>query len=284
MFHIPITDGADIRERIEFSHIIDDTADERTWKNDRNITLDNIKINVFVNGDFSLIVENMSFKPVYGDFCILPPRMLHYGRVIRKTKLDYYQIDIGVNAFDGIPGGHEMLSELSELYVGEDVFVRPSQSESKLLLDMTSRLEGAIARNDITLAFAYCVEVIAKMKELSKAGKKGVVRYLSPHTSSAVAYIEQNYHRSINIAEISEVCKISRSYLTRKFKEEIGVSVHDYVTNLRILKATQLLGEKSVAETAFLLGFCDSSHFISVFKKVFGMTPTEYIGANRRAR
>ena len=146
MFHVPILDRQDKRERIEFSHIIDDTADERTWRDNRNITLDNVKINIFVSGDFSVTVENMSFKPVYGDFCILPPRMLHYGRVIRKTKLDYYQIDIGVNAFDGIPRGHEMLSELSEMYVGEDVFVRPGESESKFLLDMTLRWRSRITK------------------------------------------------------------------------------------------------------------------------------------------
>ena len=284
MFHVPISDNADKRERIEFSHIINDSADERTWKNDRNISLENIKINVFISGDFSLIVENMSFKPVYGDFCVLPPRMLHYGRVLRKTKLDYYQLDIGLNAFDGIPGGHEMLSQLADTYRGENVFVRPAQSEAKLFLDIVSKLELAVAHKEMSLAFAYCIEAIAKMNELSRAGKKGVVRYLSPHISTAVAYIEENFSRPISIEEIAEVCKISRSYLTRKFKEEIGVSVHDYITNLRMLKATHLLGEKSVAETAFLLGFCDSSHFISVFKKVFGTTPTSYLSSTRYVR
>ena len=115
------------------------------------------------------------------------------------------------------------------------------------------------------------------MSEIYGKAERGVGGYLSKHTSRAVSYINEHYSGPITISEIADTCKVSTSYLSRQFKSEIGVSVHDYITNLRITKATNLLDKMNVAQTAAHVGFCDSSHFIAVFKKKLGITPSEYL-------
>ena len=54
MFHVPITKCADAARIIEFCHISNPSAHPGTWKKGKYISLDNVKINVFVKGDFSL--------------------------------------------------------------------------------------------------------------------------------------------------------------------------------------------------------------------------------------
>ena len=128
------------------------------------------------------------------------------------------------------------------------------------------------------IAFAATVEAVSKMCSLYQSSKNSVANFLSRYASAAISYIEENYFHPITVAEIADFCRVSSSYLSRRFKQEIGVSVHDYITNLRVAKAAELLKKMSVAETAAAVGFCDSSHFIAVFKKTFGTTPTRYLG------
>ncbi|MBQ8311294.1 MAG: helix-turn-helix transcriptional regulator [Clostridia bacterium] len=54
------------------------------------------------------------------------------------------------------------------------------------------------------------------------------------------------------------------------------MGVHEYLTRYRTVQASYLLKQHSVTEVSYLCGFCDSSHFIAVFKGYYGITPAEY--------
>jgi AraC-like DNA-binding protein len=54
------------------------------------------------------------------------------------------------------------------------------------------------------------------------------------------------------------------------------MGIHEYLNRYRVFKSTAHLTDHSVAEVAYMCGFSDSSHFITVFKKHMGTTPTGY--------
>lgn len=68
------------------------------------------------------------------------------------------------------------------------------------------------------------------------------------------------------------------NYFSSLFKKEIGQSTVNYITNLRISKAKELLEktDKSVVGIAELIGYNDSNYFFRVFKKNAGVTPQQY--------
>jgi len=99
---------------------------------------------------------------------------------------------------------------------------------------------------------------------------------LSKATLDAIKEIENNYESEITLFSLSKHLKISPSYLSRLFKNEVGIGAHEYLTQYRILMASQLLKDNSVTEVGYMCGFNDTSHFISVFKKRIGITPKEY--------
>jgi len=70
----------------------------------------------------------------------------------------------------------------------------------------------------------------------------------------------------------------SKRYMCRRFSEEMGVSILQYITMLRIDKAKEMLlsSDHSVRQIAELLYFNDSARFCKTFKKYTGMTPTQY--------
>lgn len=97
-------------------------------------------------------------------------------------------------------------------------------------------------------------------------------------------YIRQNYGRDLHQAEIAEALGMSEGYLRNLFKREKGISLREYLQQVRIENAMRLLLKKEykVYEVAELCGFTTAQYFSMVFQSMTGMTPTEYAnGAGR---
>lgn len=95
----------------------------------------------------------------------------------------------------------------------------------------------------------------------------------------AAEYIENAYRRpSLNLDEIAQYLSINRATLHRKFTEELNISPGNYIIRLRIKKACALLENSnySIKTVAYSTGFSDQLYFSKVFKKLVGMTPTQY--------
>lgn len=95
----------------------------------------------------------------------------------------------------------------------------------------------------------------------------------------ACMFIGKNYTEpGFGVKNVVEELKIDRSYLYRLFINEMGVSVSDYITRRRILKAEVLLSNSdiSVKDVAYSCGFADQMYFSRVFKKLNGKTPTQF--------
>ena len=96
--------------------------------------------------------------------------------------------------------------------------------------------------------------------------------------SRATAFIKTNYMHKITLADVAGHVYISPSYLSRLFREELGVSFSSYLNAVRTEKSKILLisDKLSIIEVAELVGFVDQSYFNKVFKKLTGMTPKRF--------
>lgn len=85
-----------------------------------------------------------------------------------------------------------------------------------------------------------------------------------------------------NVDMLTHEVGISRAQLHRKMKEMTGLPVSEFVRNIRLEQAVRLLKEQkiNVTQVAYTVGFSNVAHFSTVFKKQFGMSPSEYIEKN----
>jgi xylan 1,4-beta-xylosidase len=102
--------------------------------------------------------------------------------------------------------------------------------------------------------------------------------YKQKRISELLKYIEENYASEISLDTLSKEMLISPKYISKFFKDNLGIGFVDYMNKLRITKSLNDLAgtRKSIMDIAVEHGFNDHRAYNRVFKKIFGVTPTEY--------
>ena len=92
-------------------------------------------------------------------------------------------------------------------------------------------------------------------------------------------YVEEHYMNEIKLRDLAAVAHVSGSYLSVKFKKEVGCSFTEYLVRFRINKAKELFEHRftSCKEVASMVGYADYTQFSKIFKKYTGKSPTEYV-------
>lgn len=95
---------------------------------------------------------------------------------------------------------------------------------------------------------------------------------------AAVRHAEKNLQMRISTTDLASVAGMSKANFYRHFKTELGISPHQFLQNLRIRRACDLLRDRknSISEVCSSSGFNSLSHFIHTFKEQKGITPKSY--------
>lgn len=93
-----------------------------------------------------------------------------------------------------------------------------------------------------------------------------------------VAFVDEHYMEELSLDKLSNRFFLSREHISRRFKQEMGMTLSCYVMQLRINQAKRWLSEtdEKMYSIALKLGYQDENYFSRLFKKNVGMTPLEY--------
>ena len=149
--------------------------------------------------------------------------------------------------------------EISVAYNLSDIYIE--------LVDAATSVEEVKSLND-ELIRAYC-------RKMSDLAKNSVV---SRHIVVAIDYIRSHIQENLTVESIADSLSLNSSYLSKLFKQEMGITLSHYIRDQKINVACNMLRhlDESSLTIANYLGFSSQSHFIQVFKKTTGMTPEEY--------
>ena len=128
------------------------------------------------------------------------------------------------------------------------------------------------------------------MAKLTEGKKIGVAEALTPSQPQITPYDEQFMQKvmefieeqmdnaELTIDEFAEHLMLSRTIFYRKLKSIIGLTPVDFIREVRIKRAAQLIdsGEYNFSQVAYMTGFNDPKYFSKCFKKIVGITPSEY--------
>ena len=98
-----------------------------------------------------------------------------------------------------------------------------------------------------------------------------------PYIAAVLKYIHEKIGQKISVDDIVGLVPLSRRLLEVRFKKTMGTSIYDYILQIRVQKIAQLLSTgKTVSEAASELGYSDVKNLSREFKKIKGVTPSEY--------
>ncbi len=91
-------------------------------------------------------------------------------------------------------------------------------------------------------------------------------------------FLRDHFAENVSLADLTQVAGVTAFHLIRLFRSELGVPPHEYQTQLRVAHARRLIRSGApIATAAIETGFCDQSHLGRRFKRIVGMTPSEYV-------
>ena len=101
---------------------------------------------------------------------------------------------------------------------------------------------------------------------------------ISKPVMQCIDYIYSNIKDRITVQDLADHTGLSTNYLSRVFKQNLGISISDYIREKKIEKATHLLkySDESIVDIANYLSFSSQSHFIQTFQDYTGLTPKKY--------
>ncbi len=96
--------------------------------------------------------------------------------------------------------------------------------------------------------------------------------------ADVISYIGLHYRDKLTLEMIANHVNFSENYLSRVFREQVGMSLFQYINYIRMNKAAELImkGQTYMKEVASAVGISDQFYFSRMFKKQFGVSPTDY--------
>ena len=119
--------------------------------------------------------------------------------------------------------------------------------------------------------------------EIYKSKKRNSTNYsTSLKVEKIIEYMRRNINNRLILKDLSELVHLSSSYLSRVFKATTGYSIIEFFNKIKVDKAKELIVEddKKIKEVSQMLGFTDEFYFSRIFKKIEGVSPSEFYSKN----
>ena len=146
------------------------------------------------------------------------------------------------------------------------------------LKDIIRKMSGTLESNGGKTEYIldlYAQELVYYL--LKVKGSNQILTYeINNPINRAIQYMEKECMKPISIKQVANDLDMSEANFCQYFKKVTGISPKEYLTHLKMEKAREIITHESVTDTAMDLGYENISHFISLFKDKYGVTPKQY--------
>ena len=250
-------------DRIYYFESVENTAESRVNVHYHDL----FEIYYLTYGSCNFLIDNKSYKVKQGDIVFIPEGVIH--------KTNYTS-----------PTHSRMLINCSSEFVPESVF--------KAIKVGAYVYRNTAQRGEIDSIFKQIKYEYSQKDNFSKDALLSCLAYLfirimrlctteigadsdMSYVERAIGYIQENYMNKITLSDVARYCSVSNEHLSRMFKKQTGIGFNEYLILFRLNKAEAMLINQpgfSVSDIAYRCGFNDSNYFSSVFKKNYGLSPS----------
>lgn len=244
------------------------------------------KILFFISGNVSYMIEGKTYTLTPGDIVFVPHSDIHkphvtfevpYERFVLYISPDFYQHHTFGSysleeCFNNVRNGKTYVSHTSATVFEEFLYYLNA------ILSAQKKSDSPLNDEDYLFSVSTLICLLVAINQKSRTGtlifSKDAV--YDEKIVDIISYINANYTNDLSVEHISSLFYISRYHLMRKFKEVTGYTLHNYISNKRLLFARELINSGEPATTAALnSGFNDYSTFLRAYRKLFAELPVK---------
>ncbi|MCR2806935.1 response regulator [Paenibacillus soyae] len=204
------------------------------------------------------------------------------GHLAKQREKQFFD-QIRLGQWEQVRGG---LMDFIQQYENEGADLLQTQQRVLELLWVASRVLSEMGIEAETPLFSFQAQdgrqLRAETGRLLDRMKQSYAEHyerVEPDTIQQIkVYISEHSHEDISLDVIGKRVGLSPFYISKMFKDQLGINYIDFLTECRIEKAKKLMAdpEKSLKEITFEVGYHDPNYFSKVFKKMVDVTPKEY--------
>lgn len=237
---------------------------------------------VFYSGSVDYIIEGVTYTLSPGDILFVPHHAIH--KPVIGAELDYERAVFWIR-----PGFLEQHScDGEELYTcfalsaeRRACLYHPEAESMNRIKKLVAGLERALKEERFgakLLADSIFMQLMIEFNRCVIEESPSKPRSIDPKIDEAMRYINNHLSEELSVDFLAGKCYLSRYYFMRRFKESTGYTVHNYICQKRLTAAAELMEEGTgVTEAAMSVGFSEYSSFLRAFKKLYKLTPSEYL-------
>lgn len=234
-------------------------------------------------GTYHVDLEEYDVEPE--DLIFVPPLLLHSASILEECEFlsETYVFHInflGGNSTDICAAKYLLPLSRHELVLPK--VVKPAHpayhSLRKIFAQISSLYHGDIPGYELALKSLFLQAVFLLMQYQEAAPNDHVSNPHSEKLKAVLDHMEEHYMDSIAVSDLAELCYFSEYHFMRFFKKHMHMTCMEYLNNLRLEKAVDLLKDNaSILEVSLSVGFHNLSYFHRAFKKKYHMTPGEFL-------
>jgi AraC-type DNA-binding domain-containing proteins len=232
---------------------------------------DEFQITVPLYGRCEFTQDNRLYRLADGSGLVQHPQQRHYFEIDAQSGILICKIaKRSLNEF-----GMQEDAEFDAAQRFDPVFLREKFRKWMNALLNSDMRDGGHAEEEVEMqVLAYFLDAMTGSHRLNRRS----VPAAPAQMRTVLEYIRDHYRDPIRIDTLASMAYQSRYHFIRSFKKEIGVTPYQYVLQLRMEEARQLLRQtdKSITDISFGLGFASVSQFQRAFARTMGVPPKAY--------
>ncbi len=223
----------------------------------------------YIDGDATFLSESFQKELKSGTLIVIPKESYHFFRLKAPERFTRLKISFP----DGLDALSPATAVTDEIRVIENVDATLLYALNQMCSELGGDKAGEHSAFLVYTAFLMLMAQINVQNE-----KKSEVKYReSAHLATRILeYINESLEGDVSIRAIATAMNTSESTLTHCFKHELGISLHRYIIEKRLIYAKRLIAEGNNPSKIYVrCGYGDYSSFYKAYKKMFGTSPSE---------
>ncbi len=236
----------------------------------------------FLEGKATYFIENRQYNLEKGDFLMIPPNILHFPEVmpsIDTTPYDRIVVWLNTEYYDKMTAFDPSLREmLDSVFIHKNWHFRPTTEDFQKIREILSAMvEEQVNQKLSYLASieSYCLQLLVFMNRITQHKSSFQRDYPTKDLySNIIHYIHKNIKTQLPIEQITTEFFISKSYLSKIFREHLGISVHQYILRIKTDKILEEVKKgRTFSEASYEYGFENYSSFYRRCMREFHTSP-----------